>query len=73
MTCDEVLKHLVPYLDREIDRETAAEIDRHLESCRGCLSRAEFERQLKAQLRAAGARSAPGTLRARIRQIVDKF
>jgi mycothiol system anti-sigma-R factor len=73
MTCEEVLKHLVAYLDREIDSEAAVEIEHHLESCRGCLSRAEFERQLKAQLRAAGASSAPARLRARLMEIVDKF
>jgi mycothiol system anti-sigma-R factor len=73
MTCEDVLKHLVAYLDREIDSEAAAEIEHHLESCRGCLSRAEFERQLMAQVRAAGASSAPDGLRARIKEIVDKF
>lgn len=73
MTCEEVLKHLVAYLDHEADRHTAAEIERHLEECRGCFSRAEFERQLKAYVRAAGSRTAPERLRARIKKLVDKF
>ena len=46
LTCEEVLKHLVAYLDRETDGHTAAEIEHHLEKCRGCFSRAEFEKQL---------------------------
>ncbi|MEW5878812.1 MAG: zf-HC2 domain-containing protein [Pseudomonadota bacterium] len=71
--CEDVLKHLVAYLDREIDAEVAAEIDRHLEECRGCFSRAEFERRLKAQVRATGAAAAPARLRARIREIVKQF
>jgi anti-sigma factor (TIGR02949 family) len=73
LTCEEVLKHLVAYLDRDTDAHTAAEIERHLEQCRSCYSRAEFERQLKAQVRAAGSRSAPERLRARIRKLVDEF
>jgi anti-sigma factor (TIGR02949 family) len=73
LNCEEVLKHLVAYLDRETDAHTAAEIERHLEQCRGCYSRAEFERQLKARVRAAGSRSAPERLRARIRKLVDEF
>lgn len=73
INCEEVLKHLVAYLDRETDAHTAAEIDRHLEDCRGCFSRAEFERQLKAHVRAAGSRTAPERLRARIRKLTDKF
>jgi anti-sigma factor (TIGR02949 family) len=73
ITCEEVLKHLVAYLDREADDHTAAEIERHLEECRGCFSRAEFERQLKVHVRAAGSRTAPERLHARIRKLIDKF
>ncbi|HXF65749.1 MAG TPA: zf-HC2 domain-containing protein [Burkholderiales bacterium] len=73
LTCEEVLRHLFAYLDREADPHTASEIERHLERCRSCFSRAEFERRLKAELRAAGNRSAPARLRARIRELVGKF
>jgi anti-sigma factor (TIGR02949 family) len=73
LTCEEVLKHLVAYLDRDTDAHTAAEIERHLEQCRGCYSRAEFEKQLKVQVRAAASRSAPERLRARIKKLVDEF
>lgn len=73
MTCEEVLEHLVAYLDRETDARAAADIQRHLEQCRGCFSRAEFERLLKARVRAAGSRSAPERLRDRIRKLVDEF
>jgi anti-sigma factor (TIGR02949 family) len=73
LSCEEVLKHLVAYLDRDTDAHTAADIERHLEQCRGCYSRAEFEKQLKAQVRAAGSRSAPERLRARIRKLVGEF
>jgi anti-sigma factor (TIGR02949 family) len=71
--CEDVLKHLVAYLDREIDAEVAADIERHLEECRGCFSRAQFERRLKAQVRATGVAVAPARLRARIRELVEKF
>jgi anti-sigma factor (TIGR02949 family) len=73
VTCEEVLKHLIAYLDRETDAHTAAEIERHLEQCRSCFSRAEFERRLKSRLRAAGSRTAPERLRARIKKLVDEF
>ncbi|HEX9686513.1 MAG TPA: zf-HC2 domain-containing protein [Burkholderiales bacterium] len=73
VTCEDVLKDLLAYIDRETDANTAAEIERHLKECRGCFSRAEFERMLKAKLRAAGSRTAPGRLRARIRKLVDEF
>jgi anti-sigma factor (TIGR02949 family) len=68
-----VLKHLAAYLDREIDAEAAAAIERHLHECRGCFSRAEFERRLRALVRATGAAAAPERLRVRIKEIVEKF
>lgn len=73
MSCEEVLKHLVAYLDRETDAHTAAEMERHLEECRGCFSRAEFERKLKASVREAGSSAAPERLRARIKKLIEKF
>lgn len=73
MNCEEVLRQLLAYLDRDVDAQTAALIDRHLEACRGCFSRADFERKLKAHLRAAGEKPAPARLRSRIKGIVDKF
>lgn len=73
MNCEEVLRHLVAYLDREMDAGTATLIERHLEECRGCFSRAAFERKLKSQLRASGSRKAPQRLRARIRQLIGRF
>jgi len=73
INCEEVLKHLVAYLDRETDAHTAAQIDRHLEDCRGCFSRAEFERRLKSRVAATGTASAPESLRARIKALIERF
>lgn len=73
MKCEDVLRQLLAYLDREVDAETSALIDRHLEACRGCFSRADFERKLKDHLRAGDETPAPDRLRARIKDIVDKF
>lgn len=73
MTCEEVLERLLAYLDRELDDRTWAEVEHHLESCRGCFSRAEFERRLKAHVRAAGESAAPESLRARLKHLVEKF
>lgn len=73
MKCEDVLRELLAYLDREVDAMTAAAIDRHLEDCRACFSRAQFERKLKAHLRAAAEKRAPERLRARVKDILDKF
>ena len=47
VSCEEVLSKLYAYLDREVDELTTSEIDHHLEHCRECFSRAEFEKVLR--------------------------
>jgi mycothiol system anti-sigma-R factor len=73
MRCEDVLGELFAYLDRELDAPTAAAIDHHLQDCRGCFTRAEFERKLKAHLRAAADKPAPARLRARVKSILERF
>lgn len=73
MSCEQVLEHLLEYLDRELDARTSAEIDRHLEGCRGCFSRAEFERRLNTRLRDLESEPAPASLRARITDLLERF
>lgn len=71
--CEEVVSHLLVYLDDEIDAETRARIDLHLERCRGCFSRAEFERALRRRLRELGHEPASARLARRIKTLIDSF
>jgi anti-sigma factor (TIGR02949 family) len=73
LSCEQVLEHLLAYLDRELDAATSAEIDRHLAECRGCFSRAEFERRLKARVAETGTADAPESLRQRIKALIERF
>lgn len=49
--CEEALRRLAEYLDHELGDAPDAEVKKHLETCRSCYSRAEFERGLKSRLR----------------------
>jgi anti-sigma factor (TIGR02949 family) len=73
MKCEDVLRQLLAYLDREVDAQTSELIDRHLQACRGCFSRAAFERKLKAHLSGTKEKPAPARLRARVKDILGKF
>jgi len=73
LNCEQVLEHLFAYLDNALDAPLSAEIERHLEACRGCLSRAEFEWRLRQRVAEMGTVSAPETLRARITALTDRF
>lgn len=73
LSCEDVLEHLFAHLDDELDARMGAEIERHLHACRGCFSRAEFERRLKARLAEASATGAPETLVRRITTLMEQF
>jgi anti-sigma factor (TIGR02949 family) len=49
--CEEALRRLATYLDRELGEDASSDVERHLEKCRSCFSRAEFERRLKERIR----------------------
>lgn len=73
MKCEEVIERLMEFLDRELDAATDREIARHMEACRACFSRAEFERKLRVRVRETGDVKAPDSLRRRLRAIVTRY
>lgn len=73
ISCAEVVERLFDYMDRELDSQTQAEIERHLERCHDCFSRAEFERRLRERVARSGQQPAPERLRRRIRDMLERF
>ena len=71
--CEEVIAHLFAYLDNEGDPEKCAEIERHLEECGACFSRAEFEKALRKKVNQLGDKEAPATLRQRVAALLKQF
>jgi mycothiol system anti-sigma-R factor len=47
MTCEEAVKKLYEYIDKELDKETVAQLDRHLEICKSCCDHFELEKKIK--------------------------
>lgn len=73
LTCEEVVEQLFTFLDKELDDASSAEIQRHLDRCRECFTRAEFESRLRAKVREAAAATAPEHLHRRIRRMLDQL
>lgn len=73
MSCERALRLLAAYLDRELNELDHAEIERHLEACRSCYSRMEFEKLLKVRLAELGHREPDQGLAQRVRQLVLQF
>ena len=73
MPCEEAIRLLMRHLDGDLAEAERADVQHHLDSCRGCGSRAEFERRLRDQL--AGLHVAPVApdFEGRIRHLVARF
>lgn len=71
LTCRTVVRHLHEYLDHELDHTTSTNIDRHLETCRDCFSRVEFEKRLRAKVHESLEQKTPDRLYRRIKDIVE--
>jgi anti-sigma factor (TIGR02949 family) len=69
--CEEALRRLFEYLDAELHGESQREMEQHLERCRNCFSRVEFEKRLKAHIAEVGREPVPPELEQRIRRVLD--
>ena len=73
--CNDVLEHLYEYLnchDLTGDQETM--IRRHLDECRHCFSRFQFERLLLDRIKKKGCCcSCPETLKNKVKDILKHF
>lgn len=50
--CEQALSRLFDFLDHELENgEERSAIQRHLDTCRSCFSRASFERRLRSKVR----------------------
>ncbi len=73
ITCEEALRQIYAYLDRELEGHAHRAIEQHLRVCRACFSRAEFERRLKERLREMRRATVSADLRARIRKVIGNY
>lgn len=72
-SCEEALRLLAAYLDRELEPAGAQRLERHLQVCRSCYSRADFERRLKARLAELGDEPVGRGVSDRIQALVRTF
>ena len=71
--CEEAIRKMLEYLDDELPHHDHDEVELHLESCRSCYSRMEFEKRLKNMINSVEAEPATDSLRDRIKKITDNF
>jgi anti-sigma factor (TIGR02949 family) len=71
--CEQALKRLLEFIDRELSDSEHDSVERHLRTCRGCCSRMEFESRLKERLSALSTEDVPSTARDRVRNLIKRF
>ena len=71
--CEEALKHLFEYLDKDLSGTLQQQMEQHMEGCRNCYSRLAFEQTLKSHPGDAATDKAPNMLRGRINNLIKSF
>lgn len=71
--CDEALKRIFDYIDNHLQGESRAELEQHLEMCRHCFDRVEFEKRLKSRLRNLEFENPSDRLTDRVKKILNEF
>jgi mycothiol system anti-sigma-R factor len=73
LSCEQVLADIWVYLDREIKETEIVHIQAHLELCRACFSRVEFEKLLRASMQKKTNHGCPEQVKSRIKNILEQF
>lgn len=72
-SCEEAIRVLAEHLDHELSGRLEVELNAHLETCRSCCSRAEFERELKARIRDLGVEPVDHRVSGRVQALLRSF
>lgn len=72
-SCEEALRLLALFLDHELGRPESSALEQHLEACRTCYSRAQFESGLKHRLAELGREDVSPGLARRVEALVRTF
>lgn len=70
--CLEAIDNLYAYLDGELEPEEVEKFERHLDHCRSCFTRKEFESAVSKRIRKL-RREVPDSLQNRLRDLIEKF
>ena len=73
ISCEQVLQDIWAYLDKEICEDDLVHIKSHLDLCRSCFSRVEFEKLLREEMKKKTTHCCPEKVKARIQSILNQY
>jgi anti-sigma factor (TIGR02949 family) len=68
--CEQALLRIFELIDHELRGDEREAMEEHLQTCKSCFSRAEFERRLKAKLTGLRDNQANAGMRGRIERLL---
>lgn len=71
--CEQALRQVFAYVDRELGEEERAALREHLHTCKSCFSRMEFERLLKSKVGALRDDQATPSVSERVKALLKDF
>ncbi|GMR05595.1 MAG: hypothetical protein BMS9Abin25_0170 [Gammaproteobacteria bacterium] len=71
--CEEAIRMMLEFLDNELHQHDHDSMEDHLESCRSCYSRMEFEQRLKGMVQKVNTDEASVALNQRIKKIIKGY
>lgn len=71
--CEQAIRQMLEYLDKELEQHDHDAMHNHLESCRECYSRMEFEQRLKQMVGESREEKAPESLSSRVKDLLKKY
>lgn len=71
--CEQALRQIFEYIDHELGEADHEAMHRHLETCKGCFSRMEFERRLKEKVGALREEKPTEKVAERIKGLLKGF
>jgi anti-sigma factor (TIGR02949 family) len=72
LDCEQALAQVFDFIDHQLNAKEREAMAQHLQTCKSCFSRAEFEQRLKQKLGALRERPSPRA-RARIEKLIKSL
>lgn len=73
ISCAEALERVYAFIDDSLRKTPQEELQRHLDECRHCFDRVEFEKLVKSRLQKLRSDESPETLRKRAEELLQGF
>ena len=70
ISCEEALERMFEYIDGVLTGKSHSELEQHIETCKGCLKKVEFQQKLKKRLLKIRPISASNQLMKRLNYIL---